>query len=305
MKTYLLRILPYFLAFLFIEACVRVQLAIAEWSNLDHGVFSLIQTMVMGLIPDIAAFLYIVPFLLVIQFFVPRRIDEKKSGRIVQGTLYAIFLLIMLFTAVSQWLFWEELTSRFNFIAVDYLVYMDEVVGNITESYNVGMTISSLVVVALLGGIAYSRYVTVSMNNRVGIKQKMGLLIGGILLCSCSFFAVSEDTSEVFDNNYENEISKNGIFSLFSAFKNNELSYDQFYTTNDKVDALTQLKGHLQADGYAFTDDGITRHISAAGKEIRPNIVLITVESLSADYLGVFGNTEELTPNLDKLSKIT
>ena len=33
----------------------------------------------------------------------------------------------------------------------------------------------------------------------------------------------------------------------------------------------------------------------------RPNIVLITVESLSADFLTRYGNKENLTPQLDKL----
>jgi len=41
-------------------------------------------------------------------------------------------------------LFWGEFASRFNFIAVDYLIYTQEVIGNIVESYPVGL---------LLGGV--------------------------------------------------------------------------------------------------------------------------------------------------------
>ena len=37
----------------------------------------------------------------------------------------------MLFNAVAEWLFWDEFGARFNFIAVDYLVYTREVLGNI------------------------------------------------------------------------------------------------------------------------------------------------------------------------------
>ena len=39
--------------------------------------------------------------------------------------------------AVSEWFFWSEFGVRYNFIAVDYLVYTNEVVGNIMESYPV------------------------------------------------------------------------------------------------------------------------------------------------------------------------
>ena len=35
---------------------------------------------------------------------------------------------------VAEWLFWDEFGGRFNFIAVDYLLYTHEVLGNIWES---------------------------------------------------------------------------------------------------------------------------------------------------------------------------
>jgi len=47
----------------------------------------------------------------------------------------------------------------------------------------------------------------------------------------------------------------------------------------------------------------LTKVITAAGPEKHPNIVVITVESLSSDYLGIFGNKEGLTPNLDKIAQ--
>lgn len=40
------------------------------------------------------------------------------------------------FVAVSEFFFWNEFASRFNFIAVDYLIYTREVIGNIRESYD-------------------------------------------------------------------------------------------------------------------------------------------------------------------------
>ena len=39
------------------------------------------------------------------------------------------------FVGVAEFLFWDEFGVRFNFIAVDYLIYTVEVVGNIRESY--------------------------------------------------------------------------------------------------------------------------------------------------------------------------
>ena len=45
-----------------------------------------------------------------------------------------------MFEEVAELLFWDEFTSRFNFVAVDYLVYTNEVIGNIsapTKYYSV------------------------------------------------------------------------------------------------------------------------------------------------------------------------
>ena len=43
----------------------------------------------------------------------------------------------IILNAVSEWFFWSEFGVRYNFVAVDYLVYTNEVVGNIIESYPV------------------------------------------------------------------------------------------------------------------------------------------------------------------------
>ena len=51
-----------------------------------------------------------------------------------------------------------------------------------------------------------------------------------------------------------------------------------------------------------LTGAGIDRRVNAAGPERHFNVVLISVESLSADYLGTFGNKDGLTPQLDALA---
>ena len=59
----------------------------------------------------------------------------------------------------------------------------------------------------------------------------------------------------------------------------------------------------LQAPGVSFTnqDSSIERLISPDSLEARKNIILISVESLSGDYMKRFGNTRNITPYLDSL----
>ncbi len=51
--------------------------------------------------------------------------------------IITLYVGAILFNGLSEYYFWSEFGVRYNFIAVDYLVYTNEVVGNIMESYPV------------------------------------------------------------------------------------------------------------------------------------------------------------------------
>ena len=68
-----------------------------------------------------------------LRLFVPRLQPLWSKGWL--AALLAIYVGAILFNAVSEYYFWNEFGVRYNFIAVDYLVYTNEVVGNIMESY--------------------------------------------------------------------------------------------------------------------------------------------------------------------------
>ncbi|MCP6429154.1 hypothetical protein NL523_27955, partial [Klebsiella pneumoniae] len=66
---------------------------------------------------------------------VPRRFFATKSNKLViMGLLWVSTALLMLLS-VTEFYFWDEFQARFNFIAVDYLIYTQEVVGMIREGY--------------------------------------------------------------------------------------------------------------------------------------------------------------------------
>jgi len=67
------------------------------------------------------------------------------------GGLFALWL-----GAASEWFFWTEFSSRFNFIAVDYLIYTHEVIGNIRESYPIGWILGALGGLSLLAAFSFA-----------------------------------------------------------------------------------------------------------------------------------------------------
>jgi len=105
-------------------------------------------------------------------------------------------------------------------------------------------------------------------------------------------------------NVYQRELASNGPFQFFAAFRNNELDYRQFYATLPDAEAGQLLRAEIAEPNARFvTDDplDIRRAIDNPGTERQRNIILVTIESLSARYLGSFGDQRGLTPNLDAL----
>ncbi len=79
---------------------------------------------------------------------VPQRFFESRPHRILVMVSAWIGLFLAAFTVAAEWVFWHELSVRFNFVAVDYLVYTNEVVGNIWQSYPMPAILVGLAIVA-------------------------------------------------------------------------------------------------------------------------------------------------------------
>lgn len=132
------------------------------------------------------------------------------------------------------------------------------------------------------------------------------LLFTGSILCITFLagFFISNTLAEKSENRYQNELTKAGIFSFFAAFKNNELSYDHFYKLMDTDKAFEMMRTDLMQPGATFKNSGKTvyRLIEDSGLAMRPNVIMVTIESFSAEFMGAFGNSQKLTPVLDSIA---
>ena len=228
------------------------------------------------------------------------------TSRAGQWVLYGLALLLLyglLFVAASELVFWNEFSVRFNFIAVDYLVYTNEVIGNIRESYPIGRWLALLVVGALVV-FAIGRRGLRARDDGSRFWQRGKIALLWLLLTVLSLAAVNGGMKDRTSNNYVNELAGNGIYQFFNAFRSSHLDYAKFYRTLPDEQAFRLVrKGLKTPDATYLSDDpqDLTRAIRRAGPEQHLNVVLISVESLSGDYLGTFGNKENITPYLDSL----
>lgn len=304
-----LRTLPLF-AFLAIFAlCTWLVLRIVLAFNVGLGAMQfgeIIGAFAKGLWFDVAALSYLILPWLIFSILLPnrwRQLAWVSNARWIVAFL-AIFGLI--FGAVSEFIFWQEFTTRFNFIAVDYLIYTNEVIGNIRESYPVPLILTAiaLFVIGLL--FAASRFVRFE-NAPKTTKNKLALLATAIALPVLSYQTTNVDQMEFSKNAYANELSGNGLFSFSAAARRNELDYDKFYKTIPQAQANAILASNglaRQPLSQALQAERSTETQTLGPFKRRPkNVILISVESLSADYLGTYGNQENLTPYLDKIAK--
>lgn len=114
---------------------IRLTLSIISFHNLDGHVYNMLCTFAIGLCYDITVALFITTFYNVYLFAFPNLFYWFYSGQNTYFFILIVTLFITYFGSVAEFPFWDEFGSRFNFIAVDYLIYTYEVIENIKESY--------------------------------------------------------------------------------------------------------------------------------------------------------------------------
>ncbi|WP_245574829.1 LTA synthase family protein [Aequorivita capsosiphonis] len=306
MKNSRLSVLNLFvLQFIIISFILRFAFYIWSFSAIDFTVFGFLRILFTGVFFDIGVISFFSIFYVLYLLLFP----NKYIGNIFDKTLtygfYFITTLIFTFSFFAEFTFWEEFQNRFNFIAVDYLIYTYEVVQNINQSYPIPLLLLIIFSLVFLQFLILKKLgafrVTFSTNRT---KAQHLFLITGLLIPVFFGFFIHNSDAEWSKNTYENEISKAGIYSFFAAFQNNELSYTQFYLTQNIDQSFSRLKEKLVTQNATFLSNdkfSIERKIKSYHPEIKPNIIFICLESFDANFLTHFGNKDKLTPNLDSL----
>ena len=217
---------------------------------------------------------------------------------------FALFVVLyvgaIVFNGISEYFFWNEFGVRYNFIAVDYLVYTNEVVGNIMESYPVVPMTLGIVVVTLLITWYLFRRDLVQAEYLKGWRWKAVVAPAYVAALFAAIGLLNFNTRfQDSGNVYVNELQANGLYKFYDAFVKNSLDYEQFYITRPEAEAEAFVHGV-----YGSTGDNLHAVSAGEGSEIRRNIVLVTIESMSASYMERFGNTESITPVLDSLYRL-
>lgn len=279
---------------------LRGILLICSWGDIEHTFASIAYIFWAGFIYDLVFNMYFCIFFALLLLFIPNRLYTGKIFRVLTYAFFFVFIYGLYFVLVAECLFWEEFGTRFNFISVDYLIYRHEVVQNIRESYPVGWLLAAIAAVSLVTFYGLKAQLSKALLIEERFSKRMVVFAAILAASGLSYVCIGQSLRDSHSNNYVAELASNGPYQFVAAFKNNTLDYEAFYRQGDD-DKLSQvLKTIVGKDPDAGDIYDILREVTSAGEEKNLNVILISVESLSAKYLSRFGNTKGITPFMDQ-----
>ncbi len=296
------------LPFLLISFLTRLGLLIFEGDSSNFAPLLLLKIFGTGFFNDLTTATYIlIPFVLLALVLGdgPKR---RSLHGIIGTTLLALAIFGFLFTALAEGTFWNEFSSRFNFIAVDYLVYTREVLGNIWQSYPVGWLLGGIGLIALLLlKLFYRPYWQAASAEAGRLPKRLLLTVLLLALPAASFLLDHDQLRDSFAQPSARELAGNGYHEFMRAFRANDLDYFQFYKTLPEAEATARLQQEFREGqpDLQFTpgEMPVTHAVTPLAAPANKHVVLISIESLGSDFVQSFGGKAGLTPNLDKLAQ--
>jgi phosphoglycerol transferase MdoB-like AlkP superfamily enzyme len=286
-----------------ISFITRLVLFIKSWPALELNIFGWLGIFLIGFFYDlVVSGFFAIPVALYC-WLMKDSIYQKRWHRIPLFILFFIVTFILLLNAGAEITFWDEFSVRYNFIAVDYLIYTTEVLGNIWESYNIPLIAGGILLVTVAAVFSIRKKIISSQEVSMRFAKRSVFFLLYLLIPAAGYFLVNNRIKNFSNNNFVNELGGNGIYEFGTAFWNNEIDYNRFYAVQNDTLNFKILREMLKAPNATFTSNplSIERVIKNDSPEHKWNVVLISVESFSGDYLKHFGNTQNISPFLDSL----
>jgi len=208
---------------------------------------------------------------------------------------------------IAELMFWDEFGTRFNFIAVDYIVYTHEIIGTLKQE----MPLWWIIPIILGGSLVSLKYFLRYKKTAISRQHNLLYFIFSALVCGFAFLFYTPHKVNFSSNVYTQELNKNGLYQLFAAFYYNSLDYMQFYPTIDQEKVFSIVRRGILQPNQTLLDgsneiERINHPIKNNSKKIpknkKLNVVLVIIESMSSEFMGKFGNQQNITPFLDSLA---
>ena len=211
---------------------------------------------------------------------------------------------VQVFLLAAEFYFFQEFKSRFNPVAVDYLVYPREVFINIWDAYPVPAVVAGCVLIGAVWMWMAGRWFKTMWTKPVWIGIRFLWFAGALILFFGLTRTIQLSPPHVSEDRTLNEIANNGAISFFAAAWTRNLDYPTFYKTLPREEAFARVQRLLASTNATFVGDNfsVERKISGDSNRPRLNVVILLEESLGSEFWGCLGRTNTLTPEMDRLA---
>jgi phosphoglycerol transferase MdoB-like AlkP superfamily enzyme len=293
----------YFLSLLFCWSVLRIALLFA-FPPATPTIAGVARAIAAGFPRDLfAGLLQTIPLLLWLLVLSDKTFSARWH-RIFMFTISFLAAFVQIFLLFAEFFFFEEFRSRFNTVAVDYLLYPYEVFVNIWESYHVALFLVVCLVLSLAWTFAASRLFARMWEIPCSAKSRLLHLANALAGAALLALVLNLKGPRVSNDRALNEIANNGVISFAVAAWTHNLDYSAFYKTMPSDEAFQRARRLLAEPKAQFQEQGHSIRRLIAGDPARPrlNVVLFLEESLGSEFWGCLGRPDTLTPEMDKLA---
>ena len=214
-----------------VALATRLALLLFARSPSASGMSQILHALAIGEVYDLLAALWLLsPLMLYLTLITERWYHRPVNRRLIEAGFF-LSAAVAIFVAATEYFFFDEFTGRFNFVAVDYLIYPTEVVNNIAESYPLIPVLAAVVVVsALVVWILRHPLDRAFAATAPASHRWMSFLVYAVSLGALTT-AARPDWAHVSEDRELNEIALNGYYTWWLAFIGQDAPYEGWYAS--------------------------------------------------------------------------
>lgn len=306
--TFLLRI--YIVSILLFALLRLVLITYTAGSDIKLFDTETLTSLIVGIQFDnvVLAIILLLPLLLLyIQSLIP--LTQKYTTYIVKAYLSIVFPIVF-FIAIADIPYFKFFNNRISEAALQWIDSPRIILKMIWENpinlffltialfgmFGIGQMIAKYCKKRLLSNKKNDNYSHNKTIASIGFIMAVGLCLLGIR--GKMSHPIRQGDACYSNNPYLNQIGLNPCFTLFK-------SYITRVNLMDAHVAIKNTKDILHISNNIDSISPIAHNVINGEPKHKYNVVLVIMESMSANYMGIFGNQNKLTPNLDSLSKVS
>lgn len=145
--------------------------------------------------------------------------------------------------------------------------------------------------------------------SRINLLSRAVVLVAGAVCVGLCMFGIRGrmgynpiKVSQAYycEDPFLNQLGVNPVFNLLTSTLDDNRKENRTLHLMSEEEALANVQKYLQRQGIDNLSP-IARRVDREGTPVRKNVVLVFMESMSANLMGTFGSEKNLTPYLDSL----